>query len=114
MELMDSNIKMDNKELTDDDLYELVENKPALVIFYSEWSGSFQIMKSIYKKAESVFKNKVKFHYLSNKCCPEIRAEFGIMFFPACLLFNNNKLVDIVEGIVSKSSLFSKLDALVS
>jgi len=114
MELTENNISMSSRDLTDEDLYDLVDDKPALVVFYSEWSGSFQIMKSIYKKAESVFKNKVKFFYLSNKCCPEIRAEFGIMFFPACLLFNNNKLVDIVEGIVSKTSLFSKIDALVS
>jgi len=109
----ESNVIVVDRIISDNLLYKIIDEIPSLVILYSEWSTTYQIMKRKYKKMESEFGNRIKFYYMSNRCCPEIRAEYGIMFFPACLFFREYKIIDIIEGAVSTTTLHNKLNKLV-
>jgi len=111
---MNNNVVVVDKIISDDRLLNLIDKTPSIVILYSEWSTSYLIMKNIYKKIESEFENKIRFFYINNKSCPETRAEFGIMFFPTCLLYKKSKLIDIIEGVVSLKILSDRINMMIS
>ncbi|MBU0520010.1 thioredoxin [bacterium] len=88
--------------LTDDNFDEEVINsdKPVLVQYSAEWSGTRYLMESTLEEIAEKYHELVKMTKLDfekNKC---VTQKFGIWRIPRFLLFNKGEIVDIIHGAV--------------
>lgn len=101
-------------EVTDSDFDEIVlkSDKPVIVDFWAEWCVPCRIIGPIVSELAEEYQDKAvvaKFDVDSN---PEISAKYGIRNIPTILFFKNGENVDKQVGVVPKSSIESKLQAL--
>ncbi len=84
-------------------------SKPIIVVFYTKWSGAWQISESILKKIHSEFKDRVKFYKVDFDSQKEIADNYGIKKIPTLLFFNNGVVLDSLFGVISKLEIEEKI-----
>lgn len=102
-------------ELTDANFEELVlkADKPVLVDFWAEWCGPCRMIGPIVKDLADEYGENAVIGKMDVDSNPGVTAKFGIRNIPTILFFKNGEVVDKSVGAVPKTTLQSKLDALV-
>jgi thioredoxin 1 len=101
-------------ELTDANFDEVVlkSDKPVLVDFWAEWCGPCRMVGPIVEELHGDYEGKAIVGKVDVDSNPGISAKFGIRNIPTILFFKNGEIADKQVGAVPKSTLSSKIDAL--
>jgi thioredoxin 1 len=101
-------------EATDGNFEELVlkADKPVIVDFWAEWCGPCRMVGPIVEEVGVDYEGKAIVAKVDVDSNPGITAKYGIRNIPTILFFKNGEVVDKQVGAVPKSTLVSKLDAL--
>ena len=101
-------------EATDGNFDELVlkSDKPVIVDFWAEWCGPCRMVGPIVEEVGVDYEGKAVVAKVDVDSNPGITAKYGIRNIPTILFFKNGEVADKQVGAVPKSTLVSKLDAL--
>lgn len=101
-------------EVTDANFEEVVlkSDKPVLVDFWAEWCGPCRMVAPVVKELAEDYGDKAVITKMDVDANPETSVKFGIRNIPTILFFKNGEVVDKQVGAVPKTSLATKLDAL--
>lgn len=81
-----------------------------LVRFCAEWSGSCQIMESIYEEVSKKYKNEAVFYKVDIDKSPLLKIKYGITQLPTFLFYKNGVYIDFVKGLISRETLIEKIE----
>ena len=100
-------------EFTDSNLKEYIASgKPVVVDFWAEWCGPCRMIAPIISELATEYEGKVTIGKMNVDENSEIPAEYRIMTIPTILFFKNGELADKSVGVVQKSALEEKINAL--
>jgi thioredoxin 1 len=101
-------------EATDGNFNELVLNsdKPVIVDFWAEWCGPCRMVGPIVEEVGVDYEGRAVVAKVDVDTNPGITAKYGIRNIPTILFFKNGEVADKQVGAVPKSTIVSKLDAL--
>lgn len=101
-------------EVTDSNFDEIVlkSDKPVIVDFWAEWCRPCRIVGPIVSELAEEYQDKAVVAKLDVDSNPGISAKYEIRNIPTILFFKNGENVDKQVGVVPKSSIESKLQAL--
>ena len=93
---------------------EVIENdKPVLVEFFTEWSGSAFLIAELLYQLEEHYSNYVKFLMVNVDESPEIRGKYGITKIPTILFFKEGEVINQLEGTPSRVKIKEALDKII-
>ncbi len=81
-----------------------------LVRFYADWSGPCQMMAPIYKELSTNYSAVAGFFTVDVEAFPMLKAELGVIELPTILFYKNGRLIDFVNGMLSKIELIKKIE----
>ena len=101
-------------EATDGNFEELVlkSDKPVIVDFWAEWCGPCRMVGPIVEEVGVDYEGRAVVAKVDVDSNPGITAKYGIRNIPTILFFKNGEIADKQVGAVPKSTLVSKLNAL--
>lgn len=102
-------------EVTDANFEDVVlkSDKPVLVDFWAEWCGPCRMVAPIVAELAEEYNGKAVVAKMDVDSNPETSVKFGIRNIPTILFFKNGEVVDKQVGAVPKTTLASKLDAII-
>ena len=89
----------------------LETSQPVVVCFSADWSGSADIDNLIVDDLAAEFSGKVTFGNVDSDKHRQLAERMGVASIPTLLLFNRGLVVDMIEGIISRSELAEKIEA---
>ena len=101
-------------EVTDANFEETVikAGKPALVDFWAEWCGPCRMIGPIVNELSEEYGEKIVVAKMDVDSNPMTPGKFGIRNIPTILFFKDGEVADKQVGVVPKSALAQKIDAL--
>jgi thioredoxin 1 len=101
-------------EITDSNFDELVlkSDKPVVVDFWAEWCGPCKMIGPLINEMSKDYEGKALVGKVNVDQNANVSAQFGVRSIPTVLFIKNGEVVDKSVGAVPKSTLESKLDAL--
>ena len=101
-------------EITDSNFDELVlkSDKPVVVDFWAEWCGPCKMIGPLINEMSKDYEGKALVGKVNEDQNANVSAQFGVRSIPTVLFIKNGEVVDKSVGAVPKSTLESKLDAL--
>ena len=102
-------------EATDGNFEELVLklDKPVIVDFWAEWCGPCRMVGPIVEEVGVEYDGKAVVAKVDVDSNPGITSKYGIRNIPTILYFKNGDVADKQVGAVPKSTIISKLEALI-
>lgn len=86
----------------------------VLVEFKREWSGTSQIISSIYHDLEKSYNGVVDFFSVDIEKENGLDVEYGVMEIPTILFFRRGRVIDHAVGLTPKNVLISKIEKAIS
>ena len=101
-------------EITDANFDELVikSEKPVVVDFWAEWCGPCKMIGPLINEMSKDYEGKALVGKVNVDQNANVSAQFGVRSIPTVLFIKNGEVVDKSVGAVPKSTLESKLDAI--
>jgi len=101
-------------EITDSNFDELVlkSDKPVVVDFWAEWCGPCKMIGPLINEMSKDYEGKALVGKVNVDQNANVSAQFGVRSIPTVLFIKNGVVVDKSVGAVPKSTLESKLDAI--
>jgi thioredoxin 1 len=101
-------------ELTDQNFDEIViqSDKPVIVDFWAEWCGPCRMVGPIVEEIGNEYSDKAVVGKIDVDSNPNVTRQYGIRNIPTVLFFKNGEIADKQVGVVPKSNLVNKLEAL--
>jgi thioredoxin 1 len=101
-------------EITDSNFDELVlkSDKPVVVDFWAEWCGPCRMIGPLINEMSKEYEGKALIGKVNVDQNANVSAQFGVRSIPTVLFIKNGEVVDKSVGAVPKSTLESKLEAL--
>jgi thioredoxin 1 len=101
-------------EITDSNFDELVlkSEKPVVVDFWAEWCGPCRMIGPLINEMSKEYEGKALIGKVNVDQNANVSAQFGVRSIPTVLFIKNGEVVDKSVGAVPKSTLESKLKAL--
>jgi len=90
----------------------LKSKQPVLVEFLAKWSGPCHIIAPGLREMDERYKSRVKFCRLDVDGHTDTARQYGVHGVPTILLFRDGQLMDQITGVVPKTVVAQKLDAL--
>lgn len=93
---------------------EVIDNeKPVLVEFFTEWSGSAFLIAELLYQLEKQYKDYVKFVLVNVDESPEILEDYGVKKIPTILFFKEGEVINQLEGTPSRVKIKEVLDNII-
>jgi thioredoxin 1 len=103
--------KITAKEFTQ----QIKEGKARAVIkLSSKWSGTSHLMELALSALAIDYQDEVDFYQIDVDTDPGIRDEYRVEFVPAFLFFRDGNLVDMISGLIPRSTISSKIQLLIN
>ena len=101
-------------EITDSNFDELVlkSDKPVVVDFWAGWCGPCRMIGPLINEMSKEYEGKALIGKVNVDLNANVSAQFGVRSIPTVLFIKNGEVVDKSVGAVPKSTLESKLKAL--
>ncbi|MCX6238101.1 MAG: thioredoxin [Bacteroidia bacterium] len=101
-------------EVTDANFDEIVlqSGKPVLVDFWAEWCGPCRMIGPLVAELSDDYNGRAVITKMDVDSNPGTAAKFGIRNIPTVLFFKNGEVADKLVGAVPKTTLASRIDAL--
>ena len=90
----------------------LMNEDAVLVDFFATWCGPCKMMLPIVEEISEEFAGKITVAKVDVDGSPSTAAKFGIRNIPTILFFKDGKVADKQVGAVPKTTLVSKINAL--
>ncbi|MFC2114226.1 thioredoxin family protein [Bacteroidota bacterium] len=90
----------------------LQNNKFVLVEFFASWNGASHIMTPVIKELKQQFNGELKVLKVDIENDSEIAKELNVDRTPLFQVYYKGKLIDQVEGIISKKVFLNKIKIL--
>ena len=107
-------MKSNQKMLTDENFNKEViqSRRPAVVVFFANWSGACHIMKPVMLKLADEYNGRIKFYEIDIDKGTQLKDSYGIIELPTFIFFYNGQAVDHIIGAVSGKELSKRLHSL--
>lgn len=92
----------------------LASQTPVLVDFWAAWCGPCQTMGPVVDELAHELEGKARIAKVDVEEHGELAERFGVHSIPTFILFRDGEELERVTGMVPKSTLKSKLEALVA
>ena len=100
-------------EITDSNFNDVIsKNKTVLVDFWAEWCGPCRMIGPLINEMSKEYEGKALIGKVNVDQNANVSAQFGVRSIPTVLFIKNGEVVDKSVGAVPKSTLESKLKAL--
>ena len=101
-------------EITEANYDEIVANsdKPVVLDFWAAWCGSCKMVGPLIDEMHTEYEGKAIIGKVDVDNNPGIAGKFGVRNIPTIAFLKGGELVDKCVGAVPKSTLTSKLDAI--
>ena len=91
---------------------ELKKNKFVLIEFFAEWNGASHVMAPVMRELKQQFNGELKVFRIDIENEPEIAKKLKVDKSPFFQVYFMGKLIDQVDGIVSKKVFLNKIKIL--
>ncbi len=99
-------------EITEANFNEIVNgDKPVLIDFWASWCGPCLMLAPTIEELAGEYEGKAVIGKVDVDANPNLAAQFGIRSIPTLLIFKGGEVVDKQVGVVPKTVLAQKLDA---
>lgn len=101
-------------KFTDDNFEQEVLNSdiPVMVDFYADWCGPCKTIGPVIEELAEEYKGLVKIGKINVDDNQDYSSKYRVMTIPNLIFFKNGEKVDQIIGVVSKTQLVEKLEAL--
>lgn len=100
-------------EITDNNIKEILSSDlPVMIDFWAEWCGPCRMVGPTVDEISREFEGKAVVGKVNVDNNPDTAAHYGIRNIPTILFFKDGEVVDKVVGVVPKSQLTQKLEAI--
>ena len=103
-------------ELTKDnfELEVLKSDKPVIVDFWATWCMPCKMIAPIIEEVSEEYKDRCKVFKLNIDDAMEIATKFGVMNIPTVVFFKNGDEFTRAVGVVSKDTIVSKIEGMLT
>lgn len=99
-------------EITEANFNEIINSdKPVLIDFWATWCGPCLMLAPTIEELAGEYEGKAVIGKVDVDANPNLAAQFGIRSIPTLLIFKGGEVVDKQVGVVPKTVLAQKLDA---
>ena len=89
-----------------------IKSGVVVIDFYADWCGPCKMMAPVFAEAMADYEGRAVFAKLNVDENKNIAMQNSIMSIPTLLLFKDGQLKERLVGVVEKTTLYEKVDAL--
>ena len=99
--------------ITEQNFDEVLNSNPVVMVdFGATWCGPCKALAPVVEEIAAEYEGRAAICKADVEECPDIASRFRIRNVPTVIFFKNGTAVDKSVGLVQKSTLTSKIDAL--
>ncbi len=108
--IMSENICLNHLNADEFDSAVLSNKNLSVVVFYTEWCGSYFMLLPILKVLSKEYEDRVSFFSMDFEINKQLAVNIGVINVPTMLFFRDGKLVDKLYGVEPKVQLIKRIE----